>query len=66
MSDCLNEIDSNRKEIDIIKENSYQNWIRSDKAKQEIQKALDKIEKGSKSVDMSKINENSLKLVMNA
>lgn len=66
VNDIIADLDGSRRELEIIKENSYQNWIKSDKAKLEIQKSEEKMEKGGKSVDLTKANENSQRLVGNA
>lgn len=49
-----------------MKLNSYQSWSKSEKSRAEIEKAIEKIEKGGKNTDLVKANDNSLKLRISA
>lgn len=42
----------------------YQSWLKTQKSKEDIEKAIEKIEKGGKNNDLVKANDQSLKLSM--
>jgi hypothetical protein len=44
--------------------NYYQSWVKTQKSKEDIEKAIEKIEKGGKNTDLVKANDQSLKFSM--
>lgn len=66
VNNCLVELEATKKELENLKSASYQGWIKSEKSRNEIEKAIEKIEKGGKNTDLVKANDNSLKLRINA
>jgi hypothetical protein len=64
MNTILHEMDKYRESMIKNQTTYYQSWVKTQKSKEDIEKAIEKIEKGGKNNDLMKDNDHSLKLAM--